>query len=618
MKFSTILVALSSSSASAANLDDSGGDRKRYGNGDASGRRLGELAYASHGASTADCSKSVSLKLPGDWGFSIDFRPDTKSCDSGRAYVGSSDDGHKHLTLVPSWARGGAFSASITDDEAGAVFSIGTDANGTMAVTVRYQKDYGEELDPVDEMEPKARALLESRSPPIPNFTEDAVPPSVLRGKVANQLKELDNRFLEGNPDRQRTLQVEPDAYVDVLVLWTSKAECNRAGLGSGCTLNDITEAGMRELVDLAVQETNTAYKHSGVAMELNLAHAEHTDYTETRWNAFNNALSDMKNGNGGLSNVPALREQYKADVVALIIHDTMYCGIAYLGPRVDLMYSITAWNCATGYYSFGHEIAHNFGCNHDRGSSDECSNGGYNFGWRDPQANFRSILAYDCKRGQCDDNQGGGECTRVQRFSNPNYLYNGKAMGSDKHDNARQINNVRFEVADYYVGSRSPTTSPTPCRGKILRVDFVADDFASETSWQIVRNCDGSEVIADGPAYSNNEVRSDEYCVEDGELTFTIFDSYGDGICCSWGEGSYAIYYDGKEVFKGGEFEFEESKTFGSCERSPGIMPLTKSPTATPSQSPTAQATCANIKEKKECRKPLCKWDKKKFCKDA
>lgn len=49
------------------------------------------------------------------------------------------------------------------------------------------------------------------------------------------------------------------------------------------------------------------------------------------------------------------LRDEYGADLVALIIDDPQYCGIAYLGPRTDLMFSVTGWNCATGYYSFGH-----------------------------------------------------------------------------------------------------------------------------------------------------------------------------------------------------------------------------------------------------------------------
>lgn len=60
-------------------------------------------------------------------------------------------------------------------------------------------------------------------------------------------------------------------------------------------------------------------------------------------------------NGDGKMDEAHTLREQYKADLVALIIDDPAYCGMAYLGPSKNYMFSVTAWNCATGYYSFGH-----------------------------------------------------------------------------------------------------------------------------------------------------------------------------------------------------------------------------------------------------------------------
>jgi hypothetical protein len=107
-------------------------------------------------------------------------------------------------------------------------------------------------------------------------------------------------------------------------------------------------------------------------------------------------------------------------------------------------------------------------GCNHDRGTSSACTNTNYNYGYRDPQARFRSILAYSCKAGQCDENAGGG-CTRVQRFSN-NYpvtnVYNGLGpIGNAQNDNARKTNDVAQTVASYFptVPVASPTTtSPT------------------------------------------------------------------------------------------------------------------------------------------------------------
>jgi chitinase len=70
--------------------------------------------------------------------------------------------------------------------------------------------------------------------------------------------------------------------------------------------------------------------------------------------------------------------------------------------------------------------------------------------------------MSYQCVSGQCDNNVGLS-CPRVQRFSNPTYNYNGKAIGSALHDNARQLNRVRDTVAAYYTRPpTNPTTQPT------------------------------------------------------------------------------------------------------------------------------------------------------------
>ena len=89
----------------------------------------------------------------------------------------------------------------------------------------------------------------------------------------------------------------------------------------------------------------------------------------------------------------------------------------------------------------------------HDRGTEKTCNETGtFNYGYRDPNADFRTILSYNCKMGQCDSMPKDG-CTRVQRFSNSDsrYTYNGKPIGDAKRDNAKQLNNVRAIVAAYF-----------------------------------------------------------------------------------------------------------------------------------------------------------------------
>jgi hypothetical protein len=88
---------------------------------------------------------------------------------------------------------------------------------------------------------------------------------------------------------------------------------------------------------------------------------------------------------------------------------------------------------------------------NHDRGSERACNKTTkFNYGYRSPDATFRSIMAYDCKVGECDNMPKTG-CPRVQRFSNTQFLYNGLPMGSVLHDNAKQFNSLRSMVSSYY-----------------------------------------------------------------------------------------------------------------------------------------------------------------------
>ena len=46
--------------------------------------------------------------------------------------------------------------------------------------------------------------------------------------------------------------------------------------------------------------------------------------------------------------------------------------------------------------------------------------------------------------------------------------------------------------------------------------------------------------------------------------LAFYIYDSVGDGICCSYGAGSFDLLYDGQSVFSGGEFGDSASTVVG------------------------------------------------------
>jgi hypothetical protein len=125
--------------------------------------------------------------------------------------------------------------------------------------------------------------------------------------------------------------------------------------------------------------------------------------------------------------------------------------------------------------------------------------------------------------------------------------------------------------------GSNCPPCEAA-CEEFTVNINF--DNFASETSWEIV-NINGS--LAESNSYSsaqNGSSTSETYCLEAGCYEFTIFDSFGDGICCGFGMGDYSLEdADGNVLGSGGAFGSEET-TFFCTDPGPDCV----APTATAS----------------------------------
>jgi hypothetical protein len=72
------------------------------------------------------------------------------------------------------------------------------------------------------------------------------------------------------------------------------------------------------------------------------------------------------------------------------------------------------------------------------------------------------------------------------------------------------------------------------------------------------------------GTPYGNNTQYIETVCIpQNSNVTFTIYDSYGDGICCSLGNGSYDVNVCDVIVAAGGSFGSQESTSFnvGTCD---------------------------------------------------
>ena len=99
--------------------------------------------------------------------------------------------------------------------------------------------------------------------------------------------------------------------------------------------------------------------------------------------------------------------------------------------------------------------------------------------------------------------------------------------------------------------------------------------------------DCTDEIVLKKQFPYFKNKNYVHKFCLaNDQEYTFTITDSYGDGMCCDYGDGGYSVVYAGKVEKEGGEFGASESTTFGSCDRT------TLAPTYSPTSNSTSNST--------------------------
>jgi len=262
---------------------------------------------------------------------------------------------------------------------------------------------------------------------------------------------------------------VDDGSTIDVLVVYTAAAKTAAGG----------TTSAINTLINLAVSETNTSYSNSGITQRLNLVYKGQVSYSEAGFNWPTTLIRLSGTADGFMDNVHSLRNMYKADEVVLIVANTTYCGMAYqmnsvLNAFKTKAFVLVSYDCATGYYTFGHELGHTMGARHDRyvdntmGSPYNYNHGYVHLGGTAANR-WRTVMAYNDKCAVL----GPYNCTRIMCWSNPNVNYNGAATGTAAYENNRRtLNNTAYTVANFRAstGFNSQFTSNangwTPLKG--------------------------------------------------------------------------------------------------------------------------------------------------------
>jgi len=205
------------------------------------------------------------------------------------------------------------------------------------------------------------------------------------------------------------------DIVIDVIVAYTKKAANNYFTI-------------KRELVDLAIGETNRSFRLSNLGhIKLRLVHIYQTDYVEEGGH-FDHLWRFADKGDGYMDEVHNLRDKYRADVAILVVDDPKGCGLATrVRADADEAFAVVHHTCAAANYTLAHEIGHLIGATHEL----SYVNGSK---WRDIMGSKESC----------------GGCPRVAVWSSPTVLIKGEAAGTAELNNARVIAEQAARVAAF------------------------------------------------------------------------------------------------------------------------------------------------------------------------
>ena len=138
-----------------------------------------------------------------------------------------------------------------------------------------------------------------------------------------------------------------------------------------------------------------------------------------------------MVDGVGAFKKVRALRNEKRADVVALIVDDASGCGLSTrVAADADEAFVVVHHACAALTYSLAHEIGHIIGARHDKALDQNTSPFPYGHGYVNG-AKWRDIMSY---KASCNG------CPRLPFWSNPTIKIKGERAGTIETDNARVI----------------------------------------------------------------------------------------------------------------------------------------------------------------------------------
>lgn len=135
--------------------------------------------------------------------------------------------------------------------------------------------------------------------------------------------------------------------------------------------------------------------------------------------------------------------------------------------------------------------------------------------------------------------------------------------------------NNITFAIVDINGGAMDFDESDNSVdafselldASNFITLVFLADEYPEETSWVLTYQ-GSNEILSSGNLVVPFVEYREDICIqEDACLTLIVFDSYGDGMCCDFGEGNISVFNGNGELIAFDYGEFSNSTTLDFCQ---------------------------------------------------
>jgi PKD repeat protein len=193
-------------------------------------------------------------------------------------------------------------------------------------------------------------------------------------------------------------------------------------------------------------------------------------------------------------------------------------------------------------------------------GNANPCNNFGasYSYSSNGQLASFNSTVVGGTPPYVYNWNFGDGGSSTL---ANPSYTYpnTNSIMYYGAYLVVTDINGCMYTSYDTVV-----INGGTPCNLNEVTLEINFDNYAYETSWDL-RDAQGT-IVANGAGYTPNQNGStltQTFCLPTACYVFNIYDSYGDGLCCLYGQGDYSLTdAAGTILAAGAAFGYTDTKT--------------------------------------------------------